>query len=313
MNSNNASDTIASMAFPTTSSKGTCIAVIGTVEVLSAGTGYKVNDELVFTNSPGQGAIARVGATANGAIDEIIIDDGGNGFIGGETLVVNSLGTGGSGHTGVISKTINTGMYRSSNAVISEVISTSDGGNSASAIYLNAASFSIGSESSGVRYPENINTHFSSSNTLTWIATVANQDTADGGANILLETGDGQVVLDSTDGSADAGDNILFHTVAFEDDIQPGYYVYDPASGAKGTIAGPSVNTSSFVYALESSTSPNFVEGSYGSLYYSANGSAVAGKSNMFTFSKIQPASWFELLEDDGTYTNQFLRFIESF
>ena len=306
MNSNNASDTIASMAFPTTSSKGTCIAVIGTVEVLSAGTGYKVNDELVFTNSPGQGAIARVGATANGAIDEIIIDDGGNGFIGGETLVVNSLGTGGSGHTGVISKTINTGMYRSSNAVISEVISTSDGGNSASAIYLNAASFSIGSESSGVRYPENINTHFSSSNTLTWIATVANQDTADGGANILLETGDGQVVLDSTDGSADAGDNILFHTVAFEDDIQPGYYVYDPASGAKGTIAGPSVNTSSFVYALESSTSPNFVEGSYGSLYYSANGSAVAGKSNMFTFSKIQPASWFELLEDDGTYTNQF-------
>ena len=304
MSSNNSSDAVYAMDFPTGSSRGTCIAVIGEVDIISNGTGYKVNDTLVFTNSPGTGAVARVNATANGAIDEIIIDDGGNGYIGGEALVVQSAGTGGSGHTGAVRGVIPTGMYRTSNTLISAAISTAEGGTAESAILLNQPSFSI--EQEGVRYPENINTHFSSSNTITFVAEVTNQDTAEGGANILLEEGLGQILIDSTDGSADAGDNILLHTEAFEDDMQPGYYVYDSKTGAKGTIAGPSVNNSSFVYALESPQAPNFVEGSYGSLYYSANGSAVPGKSNLFTISTIQPASYFETLDaDTGLPVNQ--------
>ena len=298
-----AGDEVKAMTFPSASAQGTCIAVIGEIDIISNGTGYDINDQLVLTGGAGQGAIARVATTANGAIDEIIIDDGGNGYIGGETLAINNAGTLGTGHTGAISKVLPTGLYRSSNTLVSAAISTADGGTATNGILLNSASFSI--EQEGVKYPENINTHFSSSNTVTFVAQVANQDTADGGANILLEEGTGTILIDSTDGSADAGDNILCHTKAFEDDIQPGYYVYDSKTGTKGTIAGPSVNNSTFIYAIESPTEPNFVEGSACDLYYSANGSIVPGKTNMFTISTIQPTGYYEIKDDEGVYTNQ--------
>ena len=304
MGSDNSEDVVKAMNFPTGSSRGTCIAVIGEIDIISNGTGYAINDELIITGGAGKGAVARVATTANGAIDEIIIDDGGNGYYGGERLEINNSGTGGRGHTGVISKVLPTGVFRSSNTKVSAAISVAEGGTSPSAILLNSASFSI--EEEDVKYPENINTHFSSSNTITFVAEVANQDTADAGANILLEEGDGLILIDSTDGTADAGDNILFHTKAFEDDIQPGYYVYDSKTGTRGTIAGPSVNTSAFVYALESPTAPNFVDGSMCDLYYSANGSAVPGKSNMFTISTIQPAGYYEITDEEGEYENQF-------
>ncbi len=302
MGSDNSEDVVKAMTFPIGSSRGTCIAVIGEIDIISNGTGYKINDELVIIGGAGKGAVARVATTANGAIDEIIIDDGGNGYYGGERLEINNSGTGGRGHTGVISKVLPTGVFRSSNTLVSAAISVAEGGTSDSAILLNSPSFSI--EVEDVIYPENINTHISSSNTITFVAEVANQDTADAGANILLEEGDGTILIDSTDGSADAGDNILFHTKAFEDDIQPGYYVYDSKTGAKGTIAGPSVNTSAFVYALESPTVPNFVDGSMCDLYYSANGSAVPGKSNMFTISTIQPAGYYEIKDEEGLFAN---------
>ena len=112
--------------------------------------------------------------------------------------------------------------------------------------------------------------------------------------------------MNSTDGSADAGDNILIATVAFEDDIQPGFYVYDSKTGAKGTIAGPSVNSSAFVYTLESGTVPNFVENSNVSLFYSSNATAVPGKSDIFKIATITKASHFEIEGNDlgdGTYT----------
>ena len=303
MGSENASDEVKAMTFPATASRGICIPVIGDISIISNGTGYKVNDELDIRGGAGTGATARVSSTANGAIDEIIVDDGGNGYMGGEMLIVNSAGTNGTNHTGAIRQILETGKFRTSNSTIDKVISTASGGSSPSAISLNAFSFSV-DDPGETRYPENINTHFSSSNTTTWVAEVANQDTADGGANILLEEGDGLLLLDSTDGSADAGDNVLMFTSNFEDAIQPGYYVYDTKTGTKGTIAGPSVNSSCFVYVVESGQSPNFVENSYGDLHYSANGTAVPGKSQMFQIASIKPASYYETNQlGDNTYS----------
>ena len=308
MNSPESSDVVKAMAFPAGSSRGDCIAVIGDITIVSNGTGYKVNDELVIKGGAGQGASARVAATANGAIDEIIVDDGGNGYMGGEMLIVNSAGTQGTNHTGAIREILETGTFRYSNSTIDKVISTADGGSAASAISLNAFSFSV-DDPGDVRYPENINTHFSSSNSTTWVAEVTNQDTADGGANILLEEGDGRIIINGTDADnpgnyVDAGDNILFHTKNFEDDIQSGYYVYDSKTGTKGTIAGPSVNSTCFVYVIESESVPNFVENSYGDLYYSANATAVPGKSGMFQIASIKPASYYETNQlGDNTYS----------
>ena len=260
-------------------------------------------------SSTGQDAvtIANDGTiTANGAIDEIIVDDGGNGYMGGEMLIVNSAGIQGTNHTGAIRGILPTGTFRDSNSTIDKVISTAEGGLAPSAITLNAFSFSV-DDPGDVRYPENINTHFSSSNSTTWVAEVINQDTADGGANVLLEEGDGLLLLDGTDGAGtDAGNNVLFFTSNFEDAIQPGYYVYDSKTNTKGTIAGPSINSSSFVYVIEHAGSPNFVENSYGDLYYSANATAVPGKSQMFQISSIKPASYYEIEENqlgDNTYS----------
>ena len=303
MNSPDSSDAVKAMAFPAGSSRGDCIAVIGDITIVSNGTGYKVNDELVIKGGAGQGASARVSATANGAIDEIIVDDGGNGYMGGEMLIVNSAGTQGTNHTGAIRGILETGTFRDSNSTIDKVISTAGGGLAPSAISLNAFSFSV-DDPGDVRYPENINTHFSSSNSTTWVAEVTNQDTADGGANILLEEGDGLILIDSTDGSADAGDNILMFTSNFEDAVQPGYYVYDSKTGTKGTIAGPSVNSTCFVYVIENESAANFVENSYGDLYYSANATAVPGKSQMFQIASIKPASYYETNQlGDNTYS----------
>lgn len=306
MNSPDSSDVVKAMPFPEGSSRGDCIAVIGDITIVSNGTGYKVNDELVIKGGAGQGASARVSATANGAIDEIIVDDGGNGYMGGEMLIVNSAGTQGTNHTGAIRGILPTGTFRDSNSTIDKVISTAEGGLAPSAITLNAFSFSV-DDPGDVRYPENINTHFSSSNSTTWVAEVINQDTADGGANVLLEEGDGLLLLDGTDGAGtDAGNNVLFFTSNFEDAIQPGYYVYDSKTNTKGTIAGPSINSSSFVYVIEHAGSPNFVENSYGDLYYSANATAVPGKSQMFQISSIKPASYYEIEENqlgDNTYS----------
>jgi hypothetical protein len=314
MGSDSSSAPVKAMTFPETSSRGTCIAVIGEIDIVSNGTAYKVNDELIITGGAGKGAVARVGATANGAIDEIIIDDGGNGYMGGEVLIVDSTGTLGTNHTGAVRGVLETGKFRTSNSVINKVISTANGGLASSAISLNAFSFSV-DDPGDVRYPENINTHFSSSNTTTWVAEVINQDTTDGGANILLEEGDGKLVFDSTtscggspcaDGTNDAGDNILLATKAFEDDIQPGFYIYDSKTGTKGTIAGPSINSSCFVYVIENDISPNFVQNSYGDLYYSANTTAVPGKSSLFQIDSIKPASYYEIEGNqlgDNTYS----------
>lgn len=305
MGSTRSNPDIQAMGFPAGSSKATNIGVIGGISIVSAGTGYAVNDELSIVGGAGRGAVARVGSTANGAITDIIIDDGGNGYLGGEELIVDSTGTQGTNHTGAIRNIILTGNVRSSNSTINKVIHTANGGTASSPIFLNAVSFSV-DDVGAVRYPENINTHFSSSNTTTFVATVTNQDTGAGGANILLEEGDGKLLLDSTDGSADAGDNVLIATVAFEDDIQPGFYLYDSKTGAKGTIAGPSVNSSAFVYTLESGTVPNFVENSNVSLFYSSNATAVPGKSDIFRIATITKASHFEIEGNDlgdGTYT----------
>ena len=305
MGSTRSNPDIQAMGFPAGSSKATNIGVIGGITVVSSGTGYNVNDELNIVGGAGRGAVARVGSTANGAITDIIIDDGGNGYLGGEELIVDSTGTQGTNHTGAIRNIILTGNVRSSNSTIDKVIHTANGGIASSPIFLNAVSFSV-DDVGAVRYPENINTHFSSSNTTTFVATVTNQDTGAGGANILLEEGDGKLLLDSTDGSADAGDNVLIATVAFEDDIQPGFYLYDSKTGAKGTIAGPSVNSSAFVYTLESGTVPNFVENSNVSLFYSSNATAVPGKSDIFRIATITKASHFEIEDNqlgDGTYT----------
>jgi len=310
MGSDNSSDVVKAMTFPEASSRGTCIAVIGEIDIVSNGTAYKVNDELVITGGAGKGAVARVNATANGAIDEIIVDDGGNGYMGGEMLIVNSAGTLGTNHTGAIRGVLETGKFRTSNSVINKVISTAGGGLSSSAISLNAFSFSV-DDPGDVRYPENINTHFSSSNTTTWVAEVINQDTEDGGANILLEEGDGRIIFNGTDADnpgnyVDAGDNILLATKNFEDDIQPGFYIYDSKTGTKATIAGPSINSSCFVYVIESDISANFVQNSYGDLYYSANTTAVPGKSSMFQVSSIKPASYYEIEGNqlgDNTYS----------
>ena len=305
MGSDSSSDPVKALPFPEESSRGTCIAVIGEIDIVSNGTAYKVNDELIITGGAGKGAVARVGSTANGAIDEIIVDDGGNGYMGGEMLIVNSTGTLGSNHTGAIRGVLETGKFRTSDSVINKVISTAEGGEAPAAISLNAFSFSV-DDPGDVRYPENINTHFSSSNTTTWVAEVINQDEEDGGANILLEEGDGRIVINSTDGSADEGDNILLATVNFEDDIQPGFYIYDSKTGTKGTIAGPSVNSSCFVYVIESDISSNFVQNSYGDLYYSANTTAVPGKSSLFQINSIKPASYYEIEGNqlgDNTYS----------
>ena len=143
MGSDNSEDVVKAMTFPVGSSRGTCIAVIGEIDIISNGTGYAINDELVIVGGAGKGAVARVATTANGAIDEIIIDDGGNGYYGGERLEINNSGTGGRGHTGVISKVLPTGVFRSSNTLVSAAISVAEGGTSDSAILLNSPSFSI--------------------------------------------------------------------------------------------------------------------------------------------------------------------------
>ena len=64
---------------------------------------FEITDQIAVTSNTGDFASAKISNISAGRVEEIVVDSGGTGYEGGETVLVNNVGTGGSGLTAQIS------------------------------------------------------------------------------------------------------------------------------------------------------------------------------------------------------------------
>jgi hypothetical protein len=101
-------ESIISSEFDGTIGTGTAQGVITNINIVSAGTNYKVGDTITITGGGGQDAAARVSQIGTGAITGFTIFDGGDGYVNTSVLTVNNFATGGTGVSGDVSNIAHT-------------------------------------------------------------------------------------------------------------------------------------------------------------------------------------------------------------
>lgn len=83
---------------------GTTLSVVSDITVNNGGTSYVVGDLITISGGGGTGAVASVNTVTDGAVNEIVISDGGDGYFGNEVFeyTVPSEGSGASGQATAI-------------------------------------------------------------------------------------------------------------------------------------------------------------------------------------------------------------------
>ena len=99
---------INSSEFEGTTGTGTAQGVITNINILNAGTNYKIGDTITITGGGGQDGAARVSQIGTGAITGFTIFDGGDGYVNTAVLTVNNFATGGTGVSGDVSNIAHT-------------------------------------------------------------------------------------------------------------------------------------------------------------------------------------------------------------
>ena len=110
---------------------GTGIAqgILTNVNIVGAGTEYKVGDPITISGGGGTEASAKVKEVGAGALTSIFVFDGGDGYIKDKDLTVNNFGTGGSGLAGKIQDVAETFTFSINEDIIGEysTINLNDG------------------------------------------------------------------------------------------------------------------------------------------------------------------------------------------
>jgi len=101
-------ENITSSEFEETTGSGTAQGVITNINIVSAGTNYKIGDTITITGGGGQDAAARVSQIGTGAITGFTIFDGGDGYVNTAVLTVNNFATSGTGVSGDVSNIAHT-------------------------------------------------------------------------------------------------------------------------------------------------------------------------------------------------------------
>ena len=180
------------------------LASLSNITVVDGGTSYKVGDALTIAGGGGIGATATVNTVTDGAVNDVVISDGGDGYIGSELFQYFTA----AGDTGVGAASKATSFIQSGSAkVYGNTITVS----SFSSTQIGTANY--GGDLSG----HNANTHFNSNANNTFDITVGSS------ANYAA----GQFVCDSANniiGTVIAVPDATSIIYALEDDTKPNFY-----------------------------------------------------------------------------------------
>ena len=92
--------------------------LIANVVITSAGSNYKINDQLTFSGGGGVEAKAKVTQVGAGSLTQFTIFDGGDGYLEEKELTVNNFATGGTGFGGKISDVVDTFTFSKNEDII---------------------------------------------------------------------------------------------------------------------------------------------------------------------------------------------------
>tara|TARA_B100001123_G_scaffold206702_2_gene234183 strand:+ start:3318 stop:6965 length:3648 start_codon:yes stop_codon:yes gene_type:complete len=206
---------------------GRLMSQIDNISIVSGGTSYEVGDSLTIAGGGGIDATASINSIAQGAVNEIDIADGGDGYLG--TEVFTYFSESGSGAAGKATSMHQSGTARRFGAGIAITPFAS--------IALNAADYT------GLLGGHNVNTHLYSNTTTTFDMTVGSS------ANY----GPGMFVCDTANNivgtviSAPDGTSIIY---ALKDEFQPNFFNGDNGTPISAYYAnGDAVSSTSTTVA----------------------------------------------------------------
>ena len=216
---------------------GQLLSQVSDISIINSGTGYDVGDTITISGGGGIGASASVNTVTTGAVSELIISDGGDGYTGSEQLVYTAQGISGNGASGQVTSIENVGTARILSDIAIEDFSLDQ---------INAADY--GDDLSG----HNMNTHLNSNAINTFDMTVA--DTSNFAAGMFVTDTANDVI--ATIIAVPDSTSIIY---AIKDEFQPNFLPGDNPSNiiayhANSTVVSGASTTVNEVSAITDST-----------------------------------------------------------